>query len=236
MPHLVKSGCSLHYQIDSGENAASLLLSNSLGCTLAMWDAQVAARSRRFRVVRYDVRGHGRSAAPPGPYTIEALAGDAVALLDGLGITRAHFCGLSMGGMVGMWLGVHAPQRVDAIVLANTSARLGPAEMWDERIRIVRSGGMGAVVETVLLRWFTPSFRSSSPAAVERCRQMLLGASPEGYAACCAAIRDMNQVDELGAIANGTLVIVGADDPATPPAHGQLIAGRIAGAATVSLP
>src|SRR5690242_13019494 len=142
MPHLATAACSLHYQIDGAEGLPVLLLSHSLGCTLRMWDSQVEALSRRYRVVRYDSRGHGESSAPPGPYTIEALAGDAIALLDGAGIARAHFCGLSMGGMVGMWLGAHAGPRLNSLVLANTSARLGPPEMWDERIRIVRSQGL----------------------------------------------------------------------------------------------
>jgi len=236
MPHLATAACSLHYQIDGPEGGPVLLLSNSLGCTLGMWDGQVAALARRYRVIRYDSRGHGESGVPPGPYTVDALAADALALLDGMGIERAHFCGLSLGGMVGMWLGAHAGHRLGSVVLANTSAKLGPPEMWEGRITTVRSQGTGAIAETVLQRWFTPSFRSSSPAAVERCRRMLLETPPEGYMGCCAAIRDMDQINTLAAIKNRTLVIVGEHDPSTPPAQGRLIAERIAGANIVSFP
>jgi 3-oxoadipate enol-lactonase len=213
-----------------------VLLSLSLGNDLTMWDDQVAVLSRRYRVVRYDVRGHGESDVPPGPYTLDDLGRDAVALLDGLHVAQAHFCGLSLGGMTGMWLGVNAPGRLTSLVLANTSARLGPPAMWDDRIRLVRSQGLAAVAELVMSRWFTPSFLASSPMAADRCRQMLLGTEPEGYASCCAAIRDMDQVDAIRRITMPTLVIVGDQDPSTPPAHGELIAGRIAGARRVCLP
>jgi 3-oxoadipate enol-lactonase len=236
MPHLAVAGTTLHYQVDGPPDAPAALLSNSLGTNLSMWDDQTAPLARHFRVVRYDVRGHGHSEVRPGPYSLDDLGRDAVGLLDALQIERAHFCGLSLGGMVGMWLGVNAPARLNSMVLANTSARLGPPEMWNDRIRIVGSQGMGAVSELILERWFTPSFRASAPAAVERCRQMLLSTPPDGYASCCAAIRDMDQVDAISRITTPTLVIVGDRDPSTPPAHGQLIARQIAGAKIVSLP
>jgi 3-oxoadipate enol-lactonase len=226
----------LHYTIDGLVDAPAVLLSNSLGSNLSMWDRQVAALTERFRVVRYDVRGHGQSPVPPGPYTIDDLGRDAIALLDTLRIERAHFCGLSLGGMVGMWLGVNAPERINRLVLANTSAKFGPPAIWNERIDIIRSQGLAPIAEGVLQRWFTPSFHSTSPAVVERCREMLLSTPPEGYASCCAAIRDMDQVDAIRAIVNPTLVIIGDYDPSTPPAHGELIARHIAGAKTVSLP
>jgi 3-oxoadipate enol-lactonase len=213
-----------------------VLLSNSLGSNLTMWDDQAAPLARQYRVVRYDVRGHGQSEVTPGPYSLEDLGRDAVELLDLLGIERAHFCGLSLGGMVGMWLGVHAPERLNSLVLANTSAKLGPPAMWNERIDIVRSQGLAPIAEMVLQRWFTPSFQSSSPSAVARCRQMLLSTPPEGYASCCAAIRDMDQVDAISRITVHTLVIVGDQDPSTPPSHGELIAGQIAGAKIARLP
>ena len=236
MPHLAVPGASLHYRIDGAPDAPAVLLSNSLGSTLSMWDAQVASLVPHYRVVRYDSRGHGDSEVPSGPYTIDDLGRDAVGVLDALHIERANFCGLSLGGMVGMWLGVNAPERVTSLVLANTSALFGPASMWTERIEIVRSQGLAPIAEGVLQRWFTPSFRASSPSTVERCRRMLLGTPPEGYASCCAAIRDMNQVDALSLIRKPTLVIVGDHDPSTPPAHGELIADHIAGAKLLRLP
>jgi 3-oxoadipate enol-lactonase len=226
----------LHHQIDGTPGAPVVLLSNSLGSNLTMWDDQVAPLARHYRLVRYDVRGHGQSEVIPGPYTLEDLGRDAVGLLDALDIERAHFCGLSLGGMVGMWLGVNAPERLSSLVLANTSAKLGPPAMWTERIDIVRSQGLAPIAETVLQRWFTPSFQLSSPSAVARCRQMLLSTAPEGYASCCAAIRDMDQVDAISRIKTRTLVIVGDQDPSTPPSHGQLIARQIVGANLLSLP
>jgi 3-oxoadipate enol-lactonase len=236
MPHIARYGCRLHYQFDGLQEGPVLLFSNSLGADIGMWDAQVVAFSRTHRVLRYDTRGHGGSEVPPGPYTLELLGRDLVALLDGLEIERVQFCGLSLGGMVGMWLGVNAPDRVDRIVLANTSARLGPPQMWNDRIAMVRSQGMSAVADLVLPRWFTPSFRSSAPNAVEHCRRMLLNTSPEGYATCCATIRDMDQVEAISGIAKPTLVVIGEHDPSTTPAQGQLIASRIPHAVTVMLP
>ena len=236
MPHLAVAGASLYYQIDGPPGAPAVLLSNSLGSTLSMWEDQVVSLMPQRRVVRYDTRGHGQSSVPPGPYTLDDLGRDAVGLLDALHIQRAHFCGLSLGGMVGMWLGVNAPERLISLVLANTSAEFGPASMWTERIDVVRSQGLAPIADAVLQRWFTPSFRASSPSAVERCRRMLLGTPPEGYASCCAAIRDMNQVDAISCIRTPTLVIVGDHDPSTPPAHGELIAGRIPGARLLRLP
>jgi len=201
-----------------------------------MWDEQVTALAREYQVVRYDVRGHGRSDVSPGPYSIDDLGRDALGLLDTLRVDRAHFCGLSLGGMVGMWLGVNAPERLNALVLANTSARFGPPSMWDERIEIIGAQGLAPIAEGVLSRWFTPSFQSSSPSVVERCRRMLLSTPPQGYASCCAAIRDMDQVDAIRRIKAHTLVIVGDQDPSTPPSHGELIARQIAGAKILRLP
>jgi 3-oxoadipate enol-lactonase len=236
MPHHSVPGTSLYYQIDGPPGAAAVLLSHSLGNNLTMWDEQVAVLARRYRVLRYDVRGHGQSDAPRGPYALDDLGRDAVALLDALQIERAHFCGLSLGGMTGMWLGVHAPGRLSTLVLANTSASFGSPAMWDDRIRLVRSQGLAAVGELVMGRWFTPAFLLASPEAAERCRQMLLTTDQEGYVSCCAAIRDMDQVHAIGRITTPTLVIVGDQDPSTPPAHGELIASRIAGAKVMHLP
>jgi 3-oxoadipate enol-lactonase len=236
MPFADVAGASLHYRFDGTAGAPVVMLSNSLGTDLSMWDPQVPALVARYRLLRYDTRGHGRSTATPGPYTIEGLAKDALGLLDALGIERVHFCGLSMGGMVGQWIGAHAPQRVDKLILCNTTARIGSPEAYNARIDTVRSSGMAAIVDTVLARWYTPSFAAAAPDAIARTRAMLLATPADGYAACCAAIRDMDQSETARDIAAPTLVIAGAHDLATPPADGRFLAERISRARLTELP
>jgi 3-oxoadipate enol-lactonase len=236
VPFADVAGARLHYRFDGPADAPVVLLSNALGATLAMWDPQVPALAARRRVLRYDSRGHGGSGVTPGPYTIEQLARDALGLIDALRIQRVRFCGLSMGGMVGQWLGAHAPQRLAQLILANTAARVGPPEAWNTRIEAVRSGGMAAIADAVLGRWFTPAFHAASPAEVRQVRAMLLASPPDGYVACCAAVRDMDQRDAVAAIAAPTLVVAGTHDLSTPPAEGRFLAGRIAGARYVELP
>ncbi len=225
----------LHYRIDGSESAPWLMLSNSLGTDFGMWNPQMALWTQHFRVLRYDTRGHGKSALPPGPCTIADLADDALALLDYLGIARVNFCGLSLGGMTGMQFAVRHPQRLERLALCNTSPYMGPPSNWDVRIAAVNSGGMHAVTDGVLGRWFTPRHRQHQQEDVAQVRQMLLETSVSGYAACCAAIRDMDQRESIKQIARPTLVIAGSTDPATPPADGKLIAGSIAGAKYVEL-
>jgi 3-oxoadipate enol-lactonase len=220
----------LNYLLEGPEDAPVLVLSNSLGTALEMWDAQAPALGERFRLLRYDTRGHGGSPAPPGPYAIEDLGRDVIRLLDHLGIGRASFCGLSVGGMTGMWLAAEAPERVERLVLLCTSALLGPKGVWDERIATATGQGMAALVEGVVERWFTPTFRQEHPEAVERMAHTLRETDPAGYAGCCAAIRDMDLRDRLPSIAAPTLVVSGAEDPATPPEHGRLIADAVPGA------
>jgi 3-oxoadipate enol-lactonase len=204
----------LRVRIDGPERAPSLVLSNSLGATLEMWEPQVAAFSEHYRILRYDTRGHGSSSIPRRwPWTIADLGGDVIGLLDALGIERAHFCGLSMGGATGMWLATHASARIDRLVLCNTTPWLGPPETMTARIAQVRGEGMAPLVEGILQRWFTPEFRASDAAAVDRTRQMLLAAPAEGYAGCCEALRDMDQRDDLPRINTPTLVIAGTEDP-----------------------
>ena len=235
MPAIEMDGAEMHYREDGPADAPVLMLSNSLGTDLTMWEPQMADFAGPFRVLRYDTRGHGASAVTPGPYSIERLGHDALGLLDGLGISRAHWCGLSMGGMVGMWLAVHAPERIDRLVLCNTTALLGPREMWDARIAAVESGGMAAIAPAGMARWFTePTLRRPS-AMVEATRRVLLATPPEGYTACCAAIREMDQRDAIAAVRAPTLVIAGTHDVATPPADGQFLAQRIPGARYVEL-
>ncbi len=226
----------LHHLFEGSEEAPVLVMANSLGTTLRMWDEGAPALRERFRLLRYDHRGHGGSPVPPGLYTIEDLGRDALALLDGLGIERFSWCGLSIGGMVGMWLASKAPERVEGLVLCCTSALLGPRELWDERIRVARKEGMDALVDSVVVRWFTPEFFSAHPETVEKAAAMLRGTDPEGYAGCCAAIRDMDLRDRLGQIRAPTLVISAADDPATPPEHGELIRDSIPGAGFEVIP
>ncbi len=228
-------GVRLFHRFDGKPGNPVLVLSNSLGSDVTLWDPQVAAFAERFRVLRYDSRGHGQSAVPPGPYRIEHLGRDVVGLLDALGLERVRFCGLSKGGMVGMWLATNAPERVERLALCNTSAYFGQPETWNARIEAVRASGMGAVVPQVIERWLTSGFRARAPEVVEKVRRMLLATPPEGYAACCAAIRDMDQRDSIAAIRTPTLVVVGSRDPATPPEHGRQIAERIRGARVVEL-
>lgn len=228
-------GCRIAYRLDGREGAPVLLLSNSLGTAMAMWEPQMAVFSGHFRVLRYDSRGHGRSGVPVGGYSIDRLGRDVVELLDGLGIGRVSFCGLSKGGMVGQWLGWRAPERLDRLILANTSACMGPPAGWDERIRTVLAEGMAAMAEPVLQRWFRPAFLDAAPQAVAPVRAMLLATSPAGYAGCCAAIRDMDQRPLLPLIQAQTLVIGGTEDPATPIEHAERLVHGIPGARLVAL-
>lgn len=235
MPMLKVRGEDFHIRIDGDEGAPVLLLSNSLGTNLSMWDPQIPEWSKHFRVVRYDSRGHGLSPAPDEPYSIAMLADDALAILDALGIDKAHWCGLSKGGMVGQWLATHHGDRLGRVVLANTAAHMGPPELWDGRIRTVRTQGMSVLVQPTLERWFTPEFRETAKETVAKVSEMLATTSPLGYANCCGAIRDMDQRETIRAVRNPVLVVIGQRDPATPPAAGHEIAGAIPGAQRIEL-
>jgi 3-oxoadipate enol-lactonase len=218
------------FTVDGPEGAPTVVLSNSLGSTPAMWDDQLPPLLERLRVVRYDHRGHGASPVPPGPYELDDLGADVLALLDRLGLERVHWCGLSLGGMVGMWMAIHAPERVDRLVLCCTSAKLGPPEMWADRAATVREHGVDAVADAGIERWLSPTFIEREPEIAARIRAMLASTPAEGYAACCGVIERMDQTARLGEIRAPTLVIAAADDPATPPEHGELIASAIPGA------
>jgi 3-oxoadipate enol-lactonase len=202
---------------------------NSLGADLRMWEPQLPALGDR-RVIRYDARGHGRSPVPEGRYALADLGGDALALLDRLGIASADICGLSLGGMTAMWLAAHAPERVGRLVLCCTSALFGPPEMWADRAALVLAEGTGVVAGAGVARWVTPAFMTSQPAATMMLRDMIAATPAVGYAGSCAAIEDMDLRSDLARIDTPTLVIAGADDPATPPAHAEVIAAGIRGA------
>lgn len=220
---------SFRVRIDGSSEAPALVFCNSLSSDLSMWDDQVSDLAQDYRVIRYDGRGHGGSVVSPGPYTLDQLGRDAVGILDALGVERAHWCGVSLGGMVGMWMLTHARERVGRAVLANTAAYMGPADLWNGRIAQARDGGMGALVEPTIQRWFPPEYRKSAPATMDRMRAMILATPAEGFQACCAAIRDMDQRETIRTIENETLVIIGSKDPATTPADGELIHARISG-------
>ena len=211
--------------------APVLVLGNSVGTTSELWQPQLAALGARFRLLRYEHRGHGGSPAPPGPYTIAGLGADVLALLDEHEIETARYCGLSLGGMVGMWLAANAPDRIEALALCCTSARLAPARMWTDRAALVRSAGMAAVSKQAAGRWFTPAFAGRHPETVAGfVTTMEQKVAAEGYAGCCEAIAAMDLRPALGSVKAPTLVIAGADDPATPPWHGAVIATAIPGA------
>jgi len=223
-------GCQLNAQVEGPEHAPVLMLCNSLGTDLHMWDDQVKAVTERFRLVRYDRRGHGRSGAPKGPYTMEMLGRDALAVMDGVGVQKVNWCGLSMGGMVGMWLGANAPQRIDRLVLSNTSAHMADKQVWNDRIKTVRAGGLAAIVDGTMERWFTKGFRERAPQAIARMKEMMLKTPLEGYIGCGEAVRDMDHREIIRKIAAPTLVIAGRHDPATTVEAGEFLRDRIPGA------
>jgi 3-oxoadipate enol-lactonase len=216
----------------SGSGDAPVLeLGGSLGTTLDMWDPQVPALSATRRVIRFEHRGHGGSPVPTGPYTIDELGADVLTLLDRLDLPRVSYCGLSIGGMVGQWLAINAPERIDRLILLCTSAYLPPAEGWHARAAAVREAGTPEVVaDAVLGRWFTPAFAASHPEVVARYRAMISGIDPEGYAGCCEAIAALDLRGGLPGITAPTLVVAGRQDPSIPPEHGEAIAAAIPGA------
>jgi 3-oxoadipate enol-lactonase/4-carboxymuconolactone decarboxylase len=218
----------LHAVVEGREDAPVVLLAGSLGSTLEMWDAQVPALAERFRVVRYDARGHGRSPVPPGPYALDDLVDDAVALLDRLGVARAHVVGLSLGGMTALRLAAREPGRVDRLAVLCTSSLLGPRSSWEDRARLVRAEGTAAVAETVVQRWFTAALRAEHPGFVRSMQAMVAATPPEGYAACCEALAEMDLRSDLARVVAPTLAVAGADDPATPPEHLAVIADGVA--------
>ncbi|MBQ0937854.1 3-oxoadipate enol-lactonase [Ideonella paludis] len=220
--------------VDGASDAPALILSNSLGTTLEMWDPQVAAFSAHYRVVRYDARGHGGSPVTPGPYTVADLGQDVLAVLDALGIARAAFCGISLGGHTGLWLGIHAGSRFNAIAVCNSAAKIGTAQAWSERASMVREGGLSSMQSLAASspgRWFSVDFVQAQPDLVQEAQAWIAGIAPQGYAACCEALASSDLRDQLGRIALPTLLVAGQRDPVTTVADAQEIQASIPGAA-----
>jgi 3-oxoadipate enol-lactonase len=230
MPTIDADGTPINVEVEGPADAPPLMFSNSLGTDLHMWDEQAAALSRRFRVIRYDTRGHGKSGAPAGPYSMERLGRDVLKVLSSLGILRVRWVGLSMGGMTGMWLARHVPECIERMVLANTAAKSASPDIWNARIRLVNIKGTAAVADATMERWFTKNFRARAQDAVARVRAMLEATPPQGYNGCSSAIRDMDQRWGLAEIRTKTLVIAGKHDLGTTVENARLIASRIKGA------
>jgi 3-oxoadipate enol-lactonase len=226
------NGIDIAYRFDGAEDAPVVTLSNSLAADLGMWDSQVEALAPTYRVLRYDTRGHGRTSAPEGPYSMTMLTADLVALWDALGIERGAFCGLSLGGMVGQQLGIEHRGRLTGLVLCDTIARWpeGTSAIWEERMGVARERGMAPLVEGTIERWFTAPYRDRRPPELERIAAMIANTPAAGYVGCASAILGIDFLDRLPAISVPTLVVVGADDPATTPARAREIHERIPGA------
>ncbi|MCU0763169.1 MAG: 3-oxoadipate enol-lactonase [Hydrogenophaga sp.] len=225
--------------IDGDAGAPALILSNSLGTTLEMWDPQVAAFSEHHRLIRYDTRGHGGSPVTPGPYSFADLGQDVLAVLDALGVARAAFCGISMGGHTGLWLGIHAGSRFNAIAVCNSAALIGTAQGWNDRAAMVREGGQAAMQSLAAsspARWFSADFVSAQPAIVERAKHWIAAIAPQGYAACCEALAASDLREDLHRIKTPTLLLAGAADPVTTVADAQAMQQGIAGAQLAVIP
>lgn len=232
---VVTSGATISYTAEGSAGAPPLLLINSIAATRDMWTRQLQAFASRFRVIRYDARGHGRSSVPGGDYSLEQLGRDALAILDQEGLASANVCGISLGGLTAMWLGVNAPARARSLVLSNTAARIGTVASWSERMTLVREQGMSAVAELTIPRWFSPEFRERDPETVHAFRAMIQSTPPEGYLGCCAALRDADLREAIGAIACPVLAVAGSGDPATTPEGLHFIHERIPGSSLVTL-
>lgn len=235
MSFLDRSGYRIAYRTSGAAAGPAVVFSHSLGLDSTSWAAQAARLGGRFRIVLIDTRGHGRSDAPAGPYTIEGLAGDVLAVCDHLGIERFHHVGLSLGGMMALWIAVHRGPRLRSAVFANTAAKLGGAELWDQRIAAVRAGGMEAIADLVVARFFTDEFAAREPASFARARARLVGTDPEGYAGCCAALRDENLRRHVRAVRTPSLVIGSTHDLATPPTEAEWLHARLGGSELVIL-
>jgi 3-oxoadipate enol-lactonase len=227
MPIAHINGGHIHYQVEGAASSPALILSNSLGTNFAMWDAQMPEFRKHFRVLRYDTRGHGQSEVTPGPYSFEQLGRDVLALADETDLGTFSFCGLSMGGVTGMWLGIHAGRRLHKLALCSTAAKIGNPHTWNARIEAVRKGGTKSIAAATMERWFTENFREREPQTVERIRHMVESTNADGFIACCEALREADFRESITAIHTPTLVISATHDPGTPPADGRFLAKQI---------
>jgi 3-oxoadipate enol-lactonase len=228
-------GCRLNAMGTGREKGRALVLSNSLGTDVTLWDRQMAAFSAVRDVWRYDTRGHGGSDAPVGEYSIARLGQDLLAVMDHAGLARADLCGISIGGMTALWVAIHAPDRVRRLVLANTGAKIGNLDLWRERIRVASSEGVGGLADATMQRWFTAGFRQRDPGTVAHFHSTMAGTRAAGYVGCCAALRDADLRDAASQVRTPALVITGAQDPATTPADGEWLRQAIPGARLVQL-
>jgi 3-oxoadipate enol-lactonase len=235
MPMIDAGGFDINVKLEGPESAPVLMLSNSIAADLSMWDPQAAEFARRFRVLRYDRRGHGKSGVPKAPYTMEVMGRDALAVLDKLGIGSVTWCGLSMGGMVGQWLGAKAPDRIDRLILCNTHYYYADKTPWNDRIKAAHEKGMAALAPAFMERWFTKDFREGHPDVIAKMQAVFAATPVEGFVGCCAAGRDMDHRDLLGRIRAKTLVIAGRQDLATPLAANEEICAKIPGASITVL-
>jgi 3-oxoadipate enol-lactonase len=226
-------GCPINVEVAGSDSAPVLMLSNSLGTNLHMWDDQAGEWSKHFRLVRYDRRGHGQSGVPKGPYSMERFGRDVLAILDALKIKKTSWCGLSMGGMVGQWLGANAPERINKLILSNNTDYYADKTPWNDRIKLVREKGLPAIVSGNMERWFTKGFRDSHPQAIARFTEMFVATKLDGYIGCIEAVRDMDHRALLPKIKAPTLIIAGRHDPATTVAMGESLRDRIPGAKLV---
>jgi len=228
MPLANVNGTKLNYCLDGPEQGTVIMFSNSLASALPMWDLQVPPLvAAGYRVLRYDSRGHGQSEVPEGPYSMEMLTDDALGLMDVLGLEKVHFCGLSMGGMVGQMLGARHGDRLISLTLSSTAAHMPSPESWDERIKTVRENGMEAMVDATIDRWFTKAGQERLAGEAEKIRRLILHTQADGFCAACAAIQNMDQRDSIRGISTKTLVIVGEEDPGTPVSAAEFIHRRI---------
>lgn len=236
MPFLTIANTRMYYRLEGKQGAPALVLSHSIGTDHGMWQPQIDDFIQHFQVLRYDTRGHGASDAPACDYSVEQLGKDVLALADGLGIQEFAFCGLSLGGAIGQWLAVNAPQRIERLILANTGPRLGSPENWESRIRAVTEKGMSAIVDLAMQRFFSSETLQRRDPRMESIKSVFLGTNPAGYAGCCAALRDFDGNAQLEKIAAPTLVITGRRDVSTPWAgHGEILCQKISSAKSILL-
>ena len=228
-------GCALNVEVEGPANAPVLMMSNSLGTNLHMWDDQAPAFSKQFRLVRYDRRGHGKSEAPQGPYTMDRLGRDVLSIADALGVKRFNWCGLSMGGMVGQWLGANAPDRLEKLIVSNTHYYYADKQPWHDRIKFTQDKGLAALAPMQMERWFTKGFREKNAQAIARITEMFVATPVDGFIGCCEAVRDMDFRQSTPTITVPTMVIVGSQDPATPPSAGEDIHKMIKGSTLVAI-